>query len=75
MAGVSGAAHAHNLQVEAVNLDEVVGCQLLKPGPVPSPLCFARFYQSSSSVSLGDSDCNILYITTKVVITDSDRVI
>jgi len=63
MAGVSHAARAHNLQVEYVDLDEVVGCQLLKPGPVPSPLCSARFRQSPPSISLGDSDCNILYIT------------
>jgi len=29
-ADVSGAAHAHGLQVEDVVLDEVAGCQLLK---------------------------------------------
>jgi len=29
-AGVSGAAHAHSLRAEDVNLDEVAGCQLLK---------------------------------------------
>ena len=29
-AGVSGVAHAHSLQVEGINLDEVSGCQLLK---------------------------------------------
>jgi len=34
-ADVSGAARAHCLQVEHVDLDEVAGCQLLKPGPVP----------------------------------------
>jgi len=61
-AGVSGAAHAHGLQVEDVYL-EIVRCQLLKSGPVPSLLCFARFHPSPSSTSLGDSDqyplCNI----------------
>jgi len=62
-AGVSGGACAHGLGVEDVDLDEVVGCQMLKTGPVPSLLCFARFHQSPSSISLGDSDCNILYIT------------
>jgi len=44
--GVSSAARAHGLWVEDADLDEVVGCELLKPGPVPSPLCFARFHQS-----------------------------
>jgi len=63
VAGVSGAAFAHNLWVEDVDLDEVVGCQLLKPGPVPLLLCFAKFHQSPSFISLGDSECNILYIT------------
>jgi len=29
-ADVSGAAHAHSLQVGDVDLDEVAGCQLLK---------------------------------------------
>jgi len=62
-AGVSHVAHAHSLWVEDVDLDEVHGCQLLKPGPVPSPLCFARFHQSPSFISLGDSDSNILDIT------------
>jgi len=63
MAGVSGVTHTHDLQVENVDLDEVAGCQLLKPGPVPSPLCFGRFHQSPSFLSSGDSDCNILDIT------------
>jgi len=63
VAGVSGAAHAHGLRVEDVDLDEVAGCQLLKPGPVPSWLCFARFHQSPSCISLRDSDCNIFDIT------------
>ena len=49
--GVSGAACAHGLRVEGVNLDEVAGCQLLKPGPVPPPLCFARFHQSPFSLN------------------------
>ena len=44
VAGVSGAARAHSLWVEDVDLDEVAGCQLLKPCPVPSPMCFARFH-------------------------------
>ena len=54
--GVSGAARAHGLWIENVNVDEVAGCQLLKPGPVPSLLCFAGFCQSPSSISLDDSD-------------------
>jgi len=44
VADVSGAARAHSLRVKDVDLDEVVGCQLLKSGPVPSPLCSARFH-------------------------------
>jgi len=47
---VSGVACPHSLQVEDVDLDEVAGCQLLKPGPVPSPLCSARFHQSPSFI-------------------------
>ena len=60
---VSGVARVHSLQVEDVDLDEVAGCQLLKPGPARSPLCFARFHQSPSCTSFGDCDCNILDIT------------
>jgi len=62
MAVVSGADCAHSLLTEDVSLDEVAGCQLLKPGPVPSPLYFASFYQNPSFISLGDCDCNILVI-------------
>jgi len=58
MADVSGAAHAHSLRAEDVNLHEVAGCQLLKPSPVPSSLCSARFHQSQSFISLGDSYCD-----------------
>jgi len=43
VAGVSGAAHAHGLRVEDVHFEEVTGCQLLKPGLVPSMLHFAWF--------------------------------
>ena len=58
MADVSGAACAHSLQVGDVNLGEVGGCQLSKSGPVLSPLHLARFHQSLSFISLGDSYCN-----------------
>jgi len=57
-AGVSGMAHAHSLQVEAVDLDEVAGCQLFKSGPVPPQLRFARFHQSPFFISLSDNCCN-----------------
>jgi len=60
MVGVSGAACAHGLQAEDIDLDEIAGCQLLKPGPVPSLLHLTRFHQSPSFIS---SDCNILDIT------------
>jgi len=45
-AGVSDVAHAHGLWVEDVGLEEVAGCQLLKPAVVPSLLHFAPFHQS-----------------------------
>jgi len=72
-ADTSGAAHAHGLQVEDVDLDEVSGCQLLKPGPVPAPLCSCRFHQSPCFISLGDSYCD----TTDIPYNNysSDRVI
>jgi len=35
-ADVSGAAHAHILQIGDVDLDEVAGCQLLKTKSSPS---------------------------------------
>jgi len=54
-ADISGAVRAHDLQDEDVNLHEVAGCQLLKLDPVPSSLCSARFHQSPSFTSLGDS--------------------
>ena len=41
-AGVSGAAHAHGLQVEGVDLDEVAGCQLLieaRSSPITAVFC------------------------------------
>ena len=60
---LSGAARAHSLQVGDVNLDEVAGCQLLKPGPVLSLLCSARFHQSLSFISLVDSYCDTTDIT------------
>ena len=50
VAGISGMAQAHDLWVEDVNLNEVAGCQLLKPGPVLSLLYFAQFHQSSSFI-------------------------
>jgi len=56
--GLSGMGHAHHLQVEDFSVDEVGGCQLPKSGPVPSPLHLARFHQSLSFISLGDSYCN-----------------
>jgi len=58
MADVSSMAHAHGLQVEDVDLDEVAVCHLLKPHTVPSPLYFAGFLQSPSFISLGDSYCD-----------------
>jgi len=75
-AGVSGVSRAHSLWVEDVNLDEVAGCQLLKSGPVPSPLCFARFHQSPSLISSGDSDCNVLDIKLKIYpVLDESRIV
>ena len=59
---VSGAACAQSLQVEDVDLDEVAGCQLLKPGPVPSLLLPARFHQSPSFISLGASYCDTIHL-------------
>ena len=58
VAGASGTTHAHSLQTEDVNLDEVSGHQSLKPGLVSSPPCIAMFHQSSSFTSMGDSDCS-----------------
>jgi len=63
VADVSGAARSHGVWVEDIDLDEVAGCQLLKPGPVPSPLCSARFHQSPSFFSLGDFYCDTLDTT------------
>jgi len=71
-AGVSGAAHTHGLRVEDVGL-EVAECQLLKPGPVPSPLCFAGVHQSPSFISLGYSDCNILDTAYKTYSSDNTQ--
>jgi len=48
--GLFGAARAHSLWVEDVDLDEVAGCQLWKPGPVPSPLCSVWLHQSPSFI-------------------------
>jgi len=61
-AGVSGAACAHCLRAEDVDLCEFAGCQFFRPGPVLSPLCFAEFHQSLSFISLGDSYCNTIDI-------------
>jgi len=40
-ASVSGATHAHSMQVEVVNLDEVAWCQLSKTrsSPITAMLC------------------------------------
>jgi len=70
MAGLSTTAHAHGLQVEEVDLHEVSGCQLLKSGPVPSPLHFAWFCLCPSFISLGDSYYNAINITCNNCITD-----
>lgn len=46
-AGVSGMAQAHGLQVEDLDLEEVVGHQLLKPLLVPPLLrllCFTQVH-------------------------------
>jgi len=77
-ADVSGVAHFHCLWVEDVDLDEGAEYQLLKSGSVPSLLYFTRLHQIPCFISLGDSDCNILYyshITAIVVITGCDTVI
>jgi len=63
MASGSAAAHAHSLQVEDVNLDEVDECQLWKSGLVLSQLCSAMFHQSPSFISLVDSYCDTTDIT------------
>jgi len=62
-ADVSDTAHAYGLRIEDVDLDEVSGCELLKPGPVPSSLCSARFHQRPSFISMGDSYCDTTGIT------------
>jgi len=64
-AGVSGVVHARGLWVAHVDHDEVTGCQLLKPGPVSSPLLFAWFHQSPSFIDLGDSYCDTIDGTYK----------
>jgi len=61
-ADVSDAARAHGLWDEDVNLDEDAGCQLSKPGSVPSLLCSA-LRQSPSFISLDDSYCDTIDIT------------
>jgi len=60
VAGVPGTGYAHGLRAEDVDLEEVAGCQLLMPGLVPSPLCFAWFYQSSPFINLDGSYCNTI---------------
>jgi len=60
--GVSGIAQAHGLHVEDVYFKQVAGDLLLKPGLVPSPLCFAWFYQSSCFINMDDSCCNTIDI-------------
>ncbi|OPJ78892.1 hypothetical protein AV530_017928 [Patagioenas fasciata monilis] len=60
--GVSGVVHAYDLWVEDVNLEEVAGCQLLKPVLVPSSLHFAWFHQSSFFSNLDDSYYNTIDI-------------
>jgi len=62
-ADVSGAARAHSLRVDDVDLDEAAGCPLLSPGLVLSWLCSARFHQSPCFISLGDSYCDTIDIT------------
>jgi len=44
--GVPGLVHDHGLQAENVNLEELDGCQLLKPVLILSPLHFSQFHQS-----------------------------
>jgi len=68
---ISGAARAHDLHIADVDLYEVVGCQMLKPGPVPSRLCSVRFHQSPSFISLGDSFCDTTDITDNNYSSDS----
>jgi len=63
-------------RAEDANLDVVAGCQLLKPGPVPSPLCSARFHQNPSFISLILTVISLIqHITPIVVITGSDKVV
>ena len=61
--GVSGAARAHCLRTEDVDLDIVAGCQLSKSDPVPPLLKFARLHQSRSFINLEDSYCNTIDTT------------
>jgi len=70
MAGVSGVAHGHGLHTEVVDLHEGAGHQLLKTGPVPSPLHFAWFHESPFFISLGDSYCNTIDIACNNYCTD-----
>ena len=60
-ADVSGAAHAHSLQVGDVDLDEVGGCQLLKTrsSHIIDVLCYVSF-KSPNFFNLDNSD----YATT-----------
>ena len=53
---ISGTVHAHSLKVEDVDLEEVAGHQLLKPGLVLLPLHLC----SVSCFSLYDSYCNAI---------------
>jgi len=62
-AGVSGSVHAHILQAEDDNLDEVAGCQLLKPALILSPLQFSRFHQRSFFINQGYPYCNTFAMT------------
>ena len=58
VASVFGVAHALGLWFEDVDLEEVAGCQLLKPGLILSLLHFAPIHQNSAFISLVDSYCN-----------------
>ena len=77
-ADLSGAARAHSLQ-EMLILMKLLDASCLKPGPVPSSLCSARFSSKKVHPSLIWTILTmlllVLNITIVTVITDNDRAI
>ena len=51
----------------------VLDCCMLQSVLVPSLLCFARFYQSSFFINLGDSSCNTVDIAYNNYSSDDTR--